>query len=107
MDIPTIVTLISVGIGIATFFIGRVSAGHNKGREMGEVRKDVSYIKESVMRIEGQAEKNMTRMEGRIDALATSVNKADDAAREALQSAKSAHKRIDVIEGKQYHGGTM
>lgn len=36
MDIPTLVTVISVCLAIATFFIGRQTASHASGKEHGE-----------------------------------------------------------------------
>lgn len=104
MDGPTvsmIIALVGSAISVAAFFVGRVSAGHDKGREAGELKQTIKNIKEIVERIEAQSEKNTARLEGRVDFIERVADAAADTAKEALLTAKSAHKRMDTFEGKK------
>lgn len=95
MDIPTVVTLISVALAIATFFIGRQTASHSAGKESGSLMTDLKYIKESVDRIENRLGHDVGRLDGRIDEQTNMIATAVGEAARAHESAKSAHHRVD------------
>lgn len=95
MDIQTVVTLVSIGLAIATFFIGRQSASHSAGKESGSLATDLHYIKESVDRIEKRFDSDVSRLEGRIDEISQQSTSIGQEAARARESAKSAHHRID------------
>lgn len=95
IDYNVLIAVIGVVLSIATFYIGRQSAAKNDGKAAGAVETDLKYIKESVGRIEGQLNRDVQRLEGRIDEISKQVASVSNTAARAHESAKSAHNRID------------
>lgn len=48
MDVPTIVTIVTVVLSFATFFIGRMTAKHEEGKGAGELKADLNHIRQGV-----------------------------------------------------------
>ena len=65
------------------------------GKSAGALETDISYIKESVQRIETQLNRDVQRLEGRIDEISNQMSIISNTAGRAHESAKSAHNRID------------
>lgn len=65
------------------------------GKAAGALETDLRYIKESVGRIEGQLNRDVQRLEGRIDEISNQLAGISNTAGRAHESAKSAHNRID------------
>ena len=80
---------------VATFYFGRQSVTKADGKAAGALETDLRYIKESVGRIEGQLNRDVQRLEGRIDEISNQLAGISNTAGRAHESAKSAHNRID------------
>jgi hypothetical protein len=52
MDIGIAIAVAGCVIAIATFFIGRLSAAHGGGREMGAIKTYLENIEKTIMRLE-------------------------------------------------------
>ena len=89
IDISILIAVIGVVLSIATFYFGRQAGAKQDGKSAGALETDISYIKESVQRIETQLNRDVQRLEGRIDEIISNT------AGRAHESAKSAHNRID------------
>lgn len=93
MDIPTIMTLVTVAMSLATFFIGRTTVKHDEGATSGRLKADLEYVKKGIDDIrdrqrEQEAKEESWRME-----VAVRLSKVE-------ASAKSAHKRLDELGWK-------
>ena len=91
MDVNTIITIAGVGVAIATFFIGRMSAGRNDGREWGELKSDLKHIKDDVKEIK--------------DTMSTSVSELRkeiaDERKARKESLEKVYIRIEKLEEKK------
>ena len=67
IDISILIAVIGVVLSIATFYFGRQAGAKQDGKSAGALETDISYIKESVQRIETQLNRDVQRLEGRID----------------------------------------
>lgn len=94
-DLSVLIAVIGCCLSIATFYVGRQSASKADGRAAGALETDLRYIKESVGRIEGQLNRDVQRLEGRIDEISNQISGISQTAGRAHESAKSAHNRID------------
>lgn len=94
-ELNIIITVIGFGLSIATFYVGRQTASKSAGREAGAMETDLRYIKESVGRIEGQLNRDVQRLEGRIDEISNQLSGISNTAGRAHESSKSAHNRIN------------
>lgn len=70
-------------------------SNQSDGKAAGALETDLRYIKESVGRIEGQLNRDVQRLEGRIDEISNQLAGISNTAGRAHESAKSAHNRID------------
>lgn len=73
MQIDT--TLLSLLLAAGTFFIGRISAAKQGGRESGQMLSDLGYIKRGV---EG-VEKKLERVEQQYNKLESRVSRIEEA----------------------------
>lgn len=95
IDISILIAVIGVVLSIATFYFGRQAGAKQDGKSAGALETDISYIKESVRRIETQLNRDVQRLEGRIDEISNQMSIISNTAGRARESAKSAHNRID------------
>ena len=95
IDISILIAVIGVVLSIATFYFGRQAGAKQDGKSAGALETDISYIKESVQRIETQLNRDVQRLEGRIDEISNQMSIISNTAGRAHESAKSAHNRID------------
>lgn len=96
MEIASIVTIVSICAGAAGVVFGAVTFFRNKrtddtadGKKDGIVLTELGYIKSGIDRIERKQEKQDEQYVGVVSRL-TAVE----------ASAKQAHKRMDVFEGR-------
>lgn len=94
-EISFLITVIGICLSIATFYVGRQTASKADGRAAGALETDLRYIKESVGRIEGQLNRDVQRLEGRIDEISNQLSGISNTAARAHESSKSAHNRIN------------
>lgn len=94
-DLSVLIAVIGCCLSVATFYVGRQSASKADGRAAGALETDLRYIKESVGRIEGQLNRDVQRLEGRIDEISRQLSETSRTSTRAHESAKSAHNRID------------
>ena len=95
IDINILIAVIGVFLAVATFYIGQKSGAKNDGKAAGALETDLKYIKESVGRFEGQRNREVQRLEGRIDEISKQMAGVSSASTKALESSKSAHNRLD------------
>ena len=94
-EISFLITVIGICLSIATFYVGRQTASKADGRAAGALETDLRYIKESVGRIEGQLNRDVQRLEGRIDEISNQLSGISNTAARAHEASKSAHNRIN------------
>ena len=94
-DLSIFITVAGLCLSVATFYFGRQSVTKADGKAAGALETDLRYIKESVGRIEGQLNRDVQRLEGRIDEISNQLAGISNTAGRAHESAKSAHSRID------------
>ena len=90
-DLSIFITVAGLCLSVATFYFGRQSVTKADGKAAGALETDLRYIKESVGRIEGQLNRDVQRLEGRIDEISNQLAGISN----THESAKSAHNRID------------
>ncbi len=88
MEIGALLSAVSVVLGIAGFFIGRLSASKADGKQDGVILTEIGYLKSGVDDIKRKIEEDDTRYYKLAERVAA-----------VEQSAKQAHKRIDEIGG--------
>ena len=71
-DLSIFITVAGLCLSVATFYFGRQSVTKADGKAAGALETDLRYIKESVGRIEGQLNRDVQRLEGRIDEISSS-----------------------------------
>jgi len=89
LSVSAAMALLSVG----TFFIGRMTAKRSEGRDMGQLASDMGYLKSGIDDIKRRQAQQEKKEEGRHLEVMTRLTGVE-------ASAKSAHKRIDRLEGK-------
>ena len=87
-DLSIFITVAGLCLSVATFYFGRQSVTKADGKAAGALETDLRYIKESVGRIEGQLNRDVQRLEGRIDEISNQLAGISN-------TAESAHNRID------------
>lgn len=75
IDTGVLFPLVSLLLAAGTFFVGRLTAAKQGGRETGQVLSDLGYIKKGV---EG-LEKKMERVEQQYNKLETRVARLEEA----------------------------
>ena len=90
-DLSIFITVAGLCLSVATFYFGRQSVTKADGKAAGALETDLRYIKESV----GQLNRDVQRLEGRIDEISNQLAGISNTAGRAHESAKSAHNRID------------
>lgn len=95
MEFSAIAALVGMGIAVATFSVGRLSASNLAGKEAGALSADIKYIKESISRIEQRVDADISRLEGRADEVSHQISGLAQEAARARETAKSAHHRLD------------
>lgn len=88
---PGTIAVISLAIAAGTFFLGRISASRDTGKEVGTVVADIHHIKGSLDRIESRLDK----LEDRIEEHGLQLSDVGQEVARARESARSAHHRID------------
>lgn len=88
MEIGALLSAVSVVLGIAGFFIGRMSASKADGKKDGVILTEIGYLKSGVDDIKRKIEEDDTRYYKLAERVAA-----------VEQSAKQAHKRIDELGG--------
>lgn len=86
MELTVIISVVSVGLSIASFFVGRMTASKADGKQDGVILTEIGYLKSGVDDIKRQ----ITEEDKRHNELVERVSKVEE-------SAKQAHKRIDGI----------
>lgn len=80
MEITTILTLTTIvgfALSVGTFFIGRMTASRNDGKQEGQILTELGYIKSGVddmKRKMENIEKNYHALEGRVVKLEERMN---------------------------------
>lgn len=96
IEIGTIIAAVGLAISVATFFLGRVTAGKNTGKENGQILSDIGYIKSSVDSL-------------RADVKELNKNHSEIRAVQAAQERdiKTLYSRIETLERRvsHYHEG--
>lgn len=64
MDVAVIITVLGLGLSVATFFVGRTSAAKDSGVADGESKSDIKHIKESLEKQDGRFDKLDTKLDG-------------------------------------------
>ena len=103
IDINLIIAVLGGCLSAATFFIGRQTASKNEGERAGVVAANLECIKESVTRIEKKLNEDVRDLTERIDKMSCEMTELRDDVTRAIESAKSAHKRLDRVEGRERH----
>ena len=96
MELGMITGLIGVGLSIATFVIGRITAGKTSGKENGQMLSDIGYIKSSVDNLRAEVkEMNKNLSEIRIEQAAQA------------RDIKTLYSRVESLEKRiaHYHEG--
>lgn len=83
VETSALIAIIGLGISVATFFIGRITAAKSVGQLDGEMKADVKYIKTSVEKQEKKLDivaenyddvkLEIERLKGRLKALEQKV----------------------------------
>lgn len=94
-DWKTIISLVSVALAVAAFFIGRQTASRTDGEKQGEISADIRYIKETVSRIETTTASETARVNGRVDEISLQLATIAGTASAARESATMEHKRLN------------
>ena len=94
-DWKTIISLVSVALAVAAFFIGRQTASRSDGERQGEISADIRYIKESVQRIETTTASETARINGRVDEISLQLATLASTASAARESSVMEHKRLN------------
>ena len=87
--ISIVFSIITVGVAVATFLIGRKTAAHTQGKEDGRLESDMNYIKERLDDIQKSQDDIFSRLNRNAERL-TRVE----------ESAKDTHNRIERLEAK-------
>ena len=103
IDINLIIAILGGCLSAATFFIGRQTAAQSDGERAGVVAANLECIKESVSRIEKKLNEDVRDLTERIDKMSCEMTELREDVTRAIESAKSAHKRLDRVEGSGRH----
>ena len=103
VGINLIIAVLGGCLSAATFFIGRQTAAQSDGERAGVVAANLECIKESVARIERKLNEDVRDLTDRIDKMSCEVSELREDVTRAIESAKSAHKRLDRVEGRERH----
>lgn len=57
INVSVLVAIIGCALSVGTFFIGRVTSAKTTGKEDGELKSDIKYIRASVEKQEAKIEK--------------------------------------------------
>lgn len=95
IEASILIGVIGLVLSVITFYIGRQSSAKDDGKSVGAMETDLRYIKESVNRIEAQLNRDVQRLEGRIDEISRQLTDTASISHRAMESTKSAHNRID------------
>jgi peptidoglycan hydrolase CwlO-like protein len=92
IEIGTIIAAVGLAISVATFFIGRVTAGKSSGKENGQLLSDLGYIKSSVDSL-------------RTDVKELNKNHGDIRIEQAAQARdiKTLYSRVEKVEERIAH----
>lgn len=102
MELSAIAAVTSLALAVATFFIGRVSAGNLAGKEAGSLATDIKYIRESIARIEKRCDTDIGKLEERADEVSIQIVGLGQEVSRAAESASSAHCRLDRHLGREH-----
>lgn len=91
------IAVIGLVIASLTFYLGRMTSANRAGREIGVMSQGIASIKESIDRLDTRVCNDMKRLEGRIDEQSNQLIAIGRDTTKALESATSAHKRIDEM----------
>lgn len=103
VDINFIIAILGGCLSAATFFIGRQTASRSDGERAGVVAANLECIKESVSRIERKLNEDVKGLTDRIDKMSCELTELREDVTRALESAKSAHRRLDTIDRRERH----
>lgn len=57
INVSVLIAIIGCALSVGTFFIGRVTSAKTTGKEDGELKSDIKYIRASVEKQEAKIEK--------------------------------------------------
>ena len=89
MDVEIIVGLVGVAIAIATFFIGRTTAAHSSGREIGEIKSTLEHIKLDLKYFTREMKKEFSESKSE---LKNSIRREEES---RIEADRRIHARID------------
>ena len=79
ININILIAVLGFALSVGTFFVGRQTAAKNSGKEDGELKADIKYIRTSVEKQEKKLDKvagdyddirvELEKLRGRMDAL--------------------------------------
>lgn len=79
VNINILIAVLGFALSVGTFFVGRQTAAKNSGKEDGELKADIKYIRTSVEKQEKKLDKvagdyddirvELEKLRGRMDAL--------------------------------------
>lgn len=79
INISILIAVLGFALSVGTFFVGRQTAAKNSGKEDGELKADIKYIRTSVEKQEKKLDKvagdyddirvELEKLRGRMDAL--------------------------------------
>lgn len=97
MDNTIIFAILSLCIAAATFFVGRVSSGKADGEKLGRIDAGIDHIKEGMSDVKSEIKDVKIEQKRQSDTMADIVERLVA----VEKSAKSAHKRLDMVTGQQ------
>lgn len=89
MDILATITAVAACFAVASFFFGRMTVKHEEGKSAGEIAENIKNIN-----------KNMDKLQMGIDDIRKNQLEIISRIASAEEAVKSAHKRLDRLEGK-------
>ena len=99
MGLKDWLTLGGLLLSALTFYLGRITAASNKGKEDGAsiatLATKITYIESAVGRIETGISSDIGRLDGRLTELSNTLYNAGTMATRAMESSKMAHNRLN------------
>lgn len=77
VEITVLIAVIGCALSVGTFFVGRMTAAKNDGRENGQVLTELGYIKKGIDGLE----KDIKEIKDQYAALDVRVSKLEEASR--------------------------
>lgn len=99
MEVKDWLALGGLLLSTLTFYLGRITAASNKGKEDGAsiatLATKITYIESAVGRIESGMSTDIGRLDGRLTEMSNQLYNAGTMATRAMESSKMAHNRLN------------